>query len=158
AREETAAVLAALRAIDDPLDTVSEVAALKSFLFAIDDDELYAAARKGARFGDFTGASTPSSRLGRAFALLSRLRKERFSRPLHETMADLLESRRAFAAMDAGAVVDGLQGAANLDRLLALARRFDESEPSFSRVLARLSARVDDREAEPRAFEDDEGA
>ncbi|HEV8267506.1 MAG TPA: UvrD-helicase domain-containing protein [Thermoanaerobaculia bacterium] len=157
AREETAAVLAALRAIDEPESSILAVAALKSFLFALHDDELLEAARSGVRFSSFTGAPH-GSRLDRAFALLSRLRRDRFERPLHETMADLLESRRAFAAMDAGAVVDGLQGAANLDRLLALARGLDRDEPSFHRALARLSARIDDREAEPRAFEDDEDA
>jgi len=57
--------------------------------------------------------------------------------------------------MEAGAVVNGLQGAANLERLVALARDLDRERLSFREAVLRLAAKLDSPEGEPRAFADD---
>jgi len=156
-REETAAVVAALRAVDDPSDGMSTVAALKSFLFGLTDVELLDAAEAGTRFDD--PATAPASGpVAEALAFLSSLRSRRLERPLAETLLDLLSARRAFAAVENGAVVNPLQASANLERLLVLARGLDAEGLPFREAVARLSLRLAERTAEPRAFEEDEDA
>ncbi|MBK9091033.1 MAG: UvrD-helicase domain-containing protein [Holophagales bacterium] len=156
-REETAAVVAALRAVDDPSDGISTVAALKSFLFALTDVELLDAAETGTRFDDPTTAPD-SGPVGDALAFLSSLRSRRLERPLAETLLELLAVRRALAAVENGAVVNPLQASANLERLLVLARGLDAEGLPFREAVARLSLRLEERTAEPRAFEEDEEA
>jgi ATP-dependent helicase/nuclease subunit A len=156
-REETAAVVAALRTVDDPSDGISTVAALKSFLFGLTDVELLDAAEAGARFDD--PATAPASGpVAESFAFLSSLRSRRLERPLAETLLELLSARRAFAAVENGAVVNPLQASANLERLLVLARELDAEGLPFREAVARLSLRLGERTAEPRAFEEDEDA
>ncbi len=156
-REETAAVVAALRCVDDPSDGISTVAALKSFLFALTDVELLDAAEAGTRFDDPTTAPD-SGPVAEALAFLSSLRSRRLERPLGETLLELLAVRRAFAAVENGAVVNPLQAASNLERLLVLARGLDAEGLPFRDAVARLSLRLEERTAEPRAFEEDEEA
>ena len=153
-REETAAVTAALRAIDDPADSISTVAALKSFLFGLDDLELLEAVEAGGRF-DVWETIPPESPAGEALALLSGLHALRHRRPAAETLAHLLAARQAACAMEAGAVVNAVQGAANLERLGALARDLDREGLSFREVVLRLAEKLDTPEGEPRAFADD---
>lgn len=156
-REETAAIIAALRALDDPDDTVSTVAALKSFLFGITDPELLDVVESGARLSDW-GSVAPSTSVGAALALLARLRARRHERPLAETLSDLLSSRMSFTALAHGAVVNGRQGLANIERLLVLAREMDAEGFSFRRGVKRLVRRLDENHAEPRAFEEGDDA
>lgn len=156
-REETAAVVAALRSVDDPSDGISTVAALKSFLFGLTDVELLDAAEAGIRFDD--PATAPASGpVGEALAHLSSLRSRRHARPVAETLLELLSARRAFAAVENGAVVNPLQASANLERLLVLARELDAEGLPVGEAVARLSLRLEERTAEPRAFEEDEDA
>ena len=156
-REETAAVVAALRAVDDPSDGISTVAALKSFLFGLTDVELLDAAEDGTRFDDPSTAPA-SGPVGEALAALAALRARRLERPVAETLLDLLSSRRALAAVENGAVVNPLQAAANLERMLVLARGLDAEGLSFREAIARLALRLEERTPEPRAFEEDEDA
>ncbi len=156
-REETAAVVAALRAVDDPSDSVSTVAALKSFLFGLTDIELLDASEAGTRFDD--PATAPSDGpVAEALAFLASLRTRRLSRPLAETLLDLLTARQALAAVENGAVVNGLQASANLDRLLVLARALDAEGLPFRKAVARLGLRLEEKVPEPRAFEEDDDA
>ncbi len=156
-REETAAVVAALRCVDDPSDGISTVATLKSFLFALTDVELLDAVEAGTRFDDPTTAPD-SGPVAEALAFLSSLRSRRLERPLGETLLELLAVRRAFAAVENGAVVNPLQASSNLERLLVLARGLDAEGLPFREAVARLSLRLAERTAEPRAFEEDEEA
>ncbi|MEO6326169.1 MAG: 3'-5' exonuclease, partial [Thermoanaerobaculia bacterium] len=155
-REETASVIAALRALDDPDDTVSTVAALKSFLFGLTDPELLDAVEAGGRLSEW--GSVPGSPVADALALLARLRMRRHERPLFATMTDLLSARMSFAALAHGAVVNGTQGLANLERLLVLARELDAQGFSFRQGVKRLARRLDENHAEPRAFEEGDDA
>ncbi len=156
-REETAAVVAALRAVDDPSDSVATVAALKSFLFGLTDVELLDASEAGARF-DEPETVLPDGPVGEALSYLASLRASRLSRPLTETLLDLLSARQALAAVENGAVVNGLQASANLDRLLVLARALDAEGLPFREAVARLGLRLEEKVPEPRAFEEDDDA
>jgi ATP-dependent helicase/nuclease subunit A len=156
-REETAAVIAALRALDDPDDTVSTVAALKSFLFGITDPELLDVVESGGRLSEWTTVPA-SSPVGAALGLLMRLRGIRHERPLAETLTDLLSSRMSWTALAHGAVVNGTQGLANVERLLVLARGLDAEGCSFRKGVKRLVRRLEENHAEPRAFEEGDDA
>ncbi len=156
-REETAAAIAALRCLDDPGDGVATVATLKSFLFAHDDRELLAAAEAGLRFDDWWTVPRDSP-LFASFELLSELHQRRHERPVAETLGALFHRRAARLSLSTGAVVNGAQGLANLSRLLVFARALDAQGLSFREAVARLSRRLADSLAEPRAFEEDEAA
>ena len=156
-REETAAVVAALRAVDDPADAISTVAALKSFLFGLTDVELLDASEAGTRF-DEPATAPESGPVAEALGALASLRARRHERPVAETLLDLLASRSALAAVENGAVLNPLQAAANLDRLLVLARALDAEGLPFREAVARLSLRLEEKVSEPRAFEEDEDA
>jgi ATP-dependent exoDNAse (exonuclease V) beta subunit len=152
-REETAAVVQALQAIDDPGNGIATAAALKSFLFSLTDVELLDAVESGARL-DAPDARHVAGPVGDAFALLRRLREARLARPLAETILDLLDSRAAFPAIRAGAVVHPAQAEANLERLVVLARALDGEGLSFREAVSRLVSRLPSVQAEPRAFEE----
>jgi ATP-dependent exoDNAse (exonuclease V) beta subunit len=150
-REETTAVAVALKAIDDPGDSVSTVAALKSFLFGLTDLELLEAVEEGGRLDDWESLP-PGGAAGKATSVLRRLHEKRHRRPFAETVGDLLSARLAFCAVEAGAVLNGVQGAANLERLLAMARDLDREGLSFRQATERLARKLDQNEGEPRAF------
>ena len=154
-REETAAVLAILRALDDPRDAVSVYAALKSAFFSFSDEDLFRAKTAGVSF-DFTATKTApaAGRLADAFALLARLRRERHARPAAETLADLYEATGAVETA-ASKRVGGLQAQANLERILVAARALSEGGLSFSALVRALEDRTGSEAGEPRAFEED---
>ncbi len=149
-REETAAAVAALSAIDDPGDAVSVVAALKSFLFGLSDVELLDAAEAGVRFEDLSSVPEGSP-LRPAVDLIRRLHEARHKRPFAETLADLLRATQAFASAENGAVVNPVQAAANLERLLVLARDLDRERLSFREAVGRLRRRTEQDGPEPAA-------
>ena len=156
-REETAAVVAALRAVDDPSDSVATVAALKSFLFGLTDVEILDASEAGTLF-DEPATAPAEGPAAAALTFLGSLRARRLSRPLAETLLDLLTTRRVLAAVENGAVVNGLQASANLDRLLDLTRALDAEGLPFREAVARLGLRLEEKVPEPRAFEEDDDA
>ena len=150
-REEVAAVVEALKAIDDPSDAVAVVAALKSILFGVSDRVLLDAAEAGVRFGE--PATVPeSSPLFQAVRLFARLHSERHGRGVAATLSDLFASRQTFAAVENGAVVNPVQGLANLERLLSFAHGLDREGLSFREAVARLVRRTQDDAPEPGAF------
>ena len=155
-REETAAVLAALRAIDNPRDAVSLYAALKSFLFSFSDEELLRANAAGVRF-DATRPGPAAGRLAEALRLVARLRKQRHGRSADQTLADLYDETGAVEAA-AAKRVGGLQAQANLQRLLVAAHQLSESGLAFGSVVRALHERVATEVGEPRAFEEKEEA
>ena len=155
-REEPAAVLAALRAIDNPHDPIALYAALKSFLFAFSDEELFLARESGAAF-DILRAELAPEALREALALLARLHREREERPASETLLDLLDATGAFVKASARRV-GGLQAQANLHQLTSLARELEASSPSFGSVVAGLAAIGRTDASEPRAFEESHDA
>ena len=93
-----------------------------------------------------------------AIELLLRLHRERHARPFAATLADLLASRQALAAIENGAVVHPVQGLANLERLLAFARDLDRQGLTFRDSVARLVRRTEEDAAEPAAFTEERDA
>lgn len=156
-REEVAAAVQALRAIDDPSDSIAVVATLKSVVFGVSDRLLLEAAEAGARFDD-PATIEESSPLFPAIRLLLRLHRERHSRPFAATLSDLLASRQALAAIENGAVVHPVQGLANLERLLAFARDLDRQGLTFRDSVARLVRRTEEEAGEPAAFTEERDA
>jgi ATP-dependent helicase/nuclease subunit A len=156
-REEVAAVVEALKAVDDPSDGIAAVAALKSLLFGISDRVLLDAAESGVRFDrlDLVPEGTP---LFPAASLLTRLHRERHGRSAAATLADLLAARQTVAAVESGAVVNPAQGLANLERLLAFVRGGDREGLGFREVVARLVRVQKDPEFEPSAFAEERDA
>lgn len=156
-REENAAIVAALRAVDDPSDAISLVATLKSFLFGIADTKLLDAKECGVRF-DVREPLPPGSPLAEPFALLLELHRARHERPLRETLLHLLTSRSAFLCLQAGAVPNPIQGVANAERFLLVARQLDAEGLSFKKAVARLTSLLSAEKPEPRAFAEGEDA
>ena len=152
-REETAAVLAVLSALEDPRDAVSVYAALKSAFFSFSDEDLFRGKAAGVSF-DFTRPGPATGRLAEAFALLARLRRKRHARPAAETLADLYEETGAVETA-ASKRVGGLQAQANLERIAVAARALSEGGLSFSALVRALEDRTGSEVGEPRAFEED---
>jgi ATP-dependent helicase/nuclease subunit A len=154
-REETAAVLAALTALEDPRDAVNLYAVLKSAFFSFSDEDLFRARAAGTRF-DYTDARRRPAdpRLAEAFALLARLRRDRHARPAAETLADLYEATGA-VEVAASQRVGGLQAQANLERILVAARGLGDGGLSFGGLVRALKDRTGGETGEPRAFEED---
>ena len=156
-REEVAAVVLALRAIENPTDGIAVVGALKSFLFGVSDRRLQDAVEAGARFEDPMSVEETSP-LFAALELLHRLHRMRHARSAAGTLSELLSSRQAMAAIENGAVVHPLQGLANLERLLAFVRDLDREGLSFPEAVARVVRRTDEEAAEPAAFTEESEA
>jgi ATP-dependent exoDNAse (exonuclease V) beta subunit len=156
-RDEVAAAVQALRAIDDPSNGIAVVAALKSVLFGVSDRLLLDAAEAGARFDD-PATLEESSPLFPAIRLLHRLHRGRHARPFAATLADLLASRQALASIENGAVVHPVQGLANLERLLAFARDLDRQGLTFRESVDRIVRQTEGDAAEPAAFTEESDA
>jgi len=151
-REEPAAALSALRAIDNPHDTIALYAALKSFLFAISDEELFLARESGAAF-DYFRAGLASGALREALDLFARLHRARDERPASETILDLFAGTGALIKARARRV-GGLQAGANLHQLVSLARGLEGAAASFGEVVRGLLSVGRTDLSEPRAFEE----
>jgi ATP-dependent exoDNAse (exonuclease V) beta subunit len=122
-RQEVNEVLAVLRAVDDPSDHVSWVAALRSSFFGISDRDIAAYALAGGKLGmgrideDKPGAST----LGPAEALLERLHRLRTSSSVPALLETLYDETRVLAALTGTA--RGEAAVANLEKVVSLARQ-----------------------------------
>ncbi len=80
------------------------------------------------------------------------------ARPFATTLADLLASRQALAAIENGAVVHPVQGLANLERLLSFARDLDRQGLTFRDSIARIVRQTEEDAAEPAAFTEERDA
>ena len=154
-RAETAAVVAAVKAIDNPHDVVSLYAALKSPLFSFSDEDLLAE-RLGGGSLRYDRPATGAGRLQDALELLARLRSNRHSRSAADTLHDLYAETGAIEI--ARAAEHGLQAAANLERLAVIAGDLSASGLSFGSVVRALEGKAGTETGEPRAFEEEEEA
>ena len=155
ARAETAAVVAALKAVSNPHDAVSLYAALKSLLFSFSDEDLLREQLAGVHYR-YDRPGPASERLARAYELLSGLRRERHSRSARETLDELYSGTGAVEIARAGS--QGLQAAANLERLAVIAGDLSAAGLSFGSVVRALEAEAGAETGEPRAFEEEEDA
>ncbi|MFN0151678.1 MAG: UvrD-helicase domain-containing protein, partial [bacterium] len=122
-RQEVAAFLSCLAAVDDPEDSVALVAALRTPHFGISDEQLALLAADGLRprYLDDPGAS--HSEIAEAFALLRTLHAERYDAPLHVVAERILERTRVleFHALRGR----GRRAVANLIKVVEKARAFE---------------------------------
>ena len=154
-RAETAAVVAAVKAISNPHDAVSLYAALKSILFSFSDEDLLREELAGAKFR-YDRPGPASERLAAAYALFARLRNERHSRSARDTLHELYAETGAVEIARAGE--QGLQAAANLERLAVIAGDLSAAGLSFGSVVRALEGEAGAETGEPRAFEEEEDA
>jgi ATP-dependent helicase/nuclease subunit A len=121
-RQEVHEVLALLRAIDDPSDTLSLVAALRSTFLSVSDHDLVAYALSGGRLGlgvnqdERPGAEA----LVPALDLVDRLHAARGRMSVASLLESLFDETRALAALSGSR--RGRAQAANLEKVVTLAR------------------------------------
>ncbi len=123
-RQEVHETLAALRAIDDPMDRTALVAALRSSFFGVSDRDLVQYALAGGRLllsktpqRDLPGGAVVAP----ALVVLERLHRERLAVSVPALLERLYDETRVLAAL--AGTRRGASRAANLEKVVALARR-----------------------------------
>jgi ATP-dependent helicase/nuclease subunit A len=122
-RQEVHETLAVLRAIEDPSDRVSLVAALRSSFFGVSDRDIVAFALHGGRLElDAEGASLPgAAALAPALAVLRELHGQRGGVSVPALLERLYDETRVQAALSGSR--RGEAQVANLEKVAALARQ-----------------------------------
>jgi ATP-dependent helicase/nuclease subunit A len=127
-RQEVHEVLAVLRALDDPSDRVSLVAALRSSLCGVSDREIVAFALSGGALwighGQEPGAQPGAPTVGPALALLRELHRLRTSLSVPALIERLYDETRILAALTG--TRRGEAQVANLEKVVVLARKASE--------------------------------
>ena len=139
AREEVAALVATLRAIDNPADRLAVFAALRSPFFALSDDDLFRYASGEGRLhplAPLAEGAPRAERVGPALALLKALHRLRRVQPPSVVIARLFERTRALAAFRLRP--DGAQAVANLWKVLDVARAYEAAGPATLRAVVRF--------------------
>lgn len=139
-----------LRAIDDPLDQISLVAALRSSTFGCTDDEIYLHTTVQGNRLDYRPDPVDSpAPVADALRLLKRLHYRRASTSLAQLVRETLETTRLVEIALTG--WDGQQSAANLLKLADQAGTFSATASgglrSFARWLVEKQASSDEAEA-----------
>jgi ATP-dependent exoDNAse (exonuclease V) beta subunit len=158
-REEVIALRNALTAIEWPDDELRVFATLRGPFFALADEALLAfrqyvesnGALKTRRMHpmypvDRAELDPVAVEVAHALALLRRLHIGRNHRPLAETVTMLLEAVRAHAGIALWPT--GEQALANCQRLIDMARHFEEGASSFRAFVERLEADAERGEAD----------
>ena len=125
-REEVETVRAALTAIEWPDDELSVFATLRGALFAVGDDVLLEYRHHFGRFHPYHVPEHLASHLqpvGAALALLRDLHQRRNTRPVADTLGDLLIATRAHVAF--ALRPGGEQALANVLHIADLGRRYE---------------------------------
>jgi ATP-dependent exoDNAse (exonuclease V) beta subunit len=157
-RQEVRSLLCCLKALDDPADAISLVAALRSPFFGFSDEEIFLFFASGNRLSYLQPPAGEAGDFSEALSLLKELHEGRNFRSISGTVSDLLSRTRAmeFSLLRQG----GDQMAANLRKVLEQARAFEgESHATFRRFVEWLGTREEEsvREGEsPWAEEGDE--
>jgi ATP-dependent exoDNAse (exonuclease V) beta subunit len=142
-RQEVRSLLSCLKAVDDPVDGISLVAALRSPFFGFSDEEIFLFASSGNRLNYLHPPRKQGSDFDQAFSLLRGLHETRNSISLSRTVAELLSRTKAleFSLLRQG----GEQVAANLRKVLEQARAFEgERQATFRRFVEWLDTREEE--------------
>jgi ATP-dependent helicase/nuclease subunit A len=142
-RQEVRSLLCCLKALDDPADAISLVAALRSPFFGFSDEEIFLFAASGNRLSYLRPPKEESGEFPEAMSLLKELHEGRNSRPISATVSNLLSRTKAleFSLLRQG----GDQMAANLRKILEQARAFEgESQANFRRFVEWLGTREEE--------------
>jgi ATP-dependent exoDNAse (exonuclease V) beta subunit len=142
-RQEVRSLLCCLRALDDPADAISLVAALRSPFFGFSDEEIFLFVASGNPLSYLQPPAEKAEGFSEALSLLKDLHGRRNSRPISATVSDLLSRTKAleFSLLRQG----GDQMAANLRKVLEQARAFEEeSQATFRRFVEWLGTREEE--------------
>ena len=148
-REEVGQTIAVLRAVDDPLDDVNVVAALRSSYFGLSDEDLMRYHEAGGRWTyTHEGATDVGGPVAEAMGLLAGWHAARAGQAPHLLLRriwDLTRAREAFMLKPAGA-----RRVANVEKLLSQMRAlWGASAGSFRDVVDYLALLHERREEEP---------
>jgi len=149
-RQEVNEVLAVLRAVDDPSDKVSLVAALRSSFFGVSDREIAAYALSGGILwmGGADESLPGGIEIAPALALLDTLHRLRTRVSVPALIERLFEETRILAALTGSR--RGEAQVSNLEKIVALARKAYELRVLTLRGFTRLLAeRIDSAREEP---------
>ena len=154
-REEIETMRAALTAVEWPDDELSVYSTLRGSLFAIEDEFLFRYRLEVGRLQPFAKLKSEDPLPGeflsirQGLELLRDLHKKRNSRPIADTVSELLEATRAHAGFALRPA--GHQVLANVNRIGDLARNFEMtggiSYRGFVDELARQAEKTDSSEA-----------
>ncbi|OQB39256.1 MAG: ATP-dependent helicase/nuclease subunit A [Candidatus Latescibacteria bacterium ADurb.Bin168] len=124
-REEVVRLVSLLRALEQPHDSLSVIAALRSAFFGVSDAELALAAIADASSFDYTGDRQDAlpETIGRAFALLREVHASLNELRPSEVIEFLFEKTGVLAAY--AQQPDGEQSIANLLKIIDEARRYE---------------------------------
>jgi ATP-dependent exoDNAse (exonuclease V) beta subunit len=142
-RQEVRSLLCCLKAIDDPADSISLVAALRSPFFGFSDEEVFLFSASGNRLSYLNPPKEKAGNFFEALSMLKELHGGKNSRPASTTVSDLLSRTKAleFSLLRQG----GDQMAANLRKVLDQARAFEgESQATFRRFVEWLGTREEE--------------
>ncbi len=134
-REQTAETIALLRAVDDPLDEMAVVAALRSSYFGLSDEDLLRHRLAGGRWNYLRDGGDGPVR--EALGLLARWHQQRNANSPHillRQIIDITRARETFLMKPAGR-----QRVSNLDKILDTVRALGETMRSFGDVVAHLT-------------------
>jgi len=137
-RQEVRDFATLLRAVDDPLDQVALLAALRSAALGCSDEEIYLHVAAGGRLDYRAPAGESPAAVADALALLRDLNDLRSRVSLAQLVRAVLERTRLVEIALAG--WDGQQSAANLVKLADQARAFSASGGGGLRAFARWLA------------------
>jgi len=150
-RQEVHEALAVLKAIDDPSDRASLVAALRSSFFGVSDRDIvaYALSRGLLEVGGAGEAALPGGEvIAPALDVLTRLHRERLRSSVPALLERLYDETRVLASLTG--TRRGEARIANLEKVTSLARQADGvgvlTLRGFTRLLA---ARMQDSSEEP---------
>jgi ATP-dependent helicase/nuclease subunit A len=149
-RQEVNEVLAVLRAIDDPSDKVSLVAALRSSFFGVSDREIASYALSGGILwmGDADESLPGGIEIAPALAVLDALHKLRTRVSVPALIERLFDETRILAALTGSR--RGEAQVSNLEKIVALARKAYELRVLTLRGFTRLLAeRIGSAREEP---------
>jgi len=142
-RQEVRSLLCCLKALDDPGDEISLVAALRSPLFGFSDEEIFLFVSSGNHLNYLCSPEGKETKFAEAFSLLRFLHEKRNSVSISGTISELLSWTKVleFSLLRQG----GEQTVANLRKVLEQARGFErERQATFRRFVAWLETREEE--------------
>ncbi|HEY8490020.1 MAG TPA: UvrD-helicase domain-containing protein, partial [Dehalococcoidia bacterium] len=145
-RQEVLDLIACLRAVDDPTDRLSLVAALRSYAFGCSDQELFQFVADGGRLDYRQPPPEGHPAVAEALATLARLHQERRRLPLAALVRRTLAETRLVAL--ALTLPQGERAAANLLKVVDQARAFARARGGGLRAFTRWLASVTEAHAE----------
>jgi len=145
-REEIGETLAVLRAVDDPLDQIAVVGALRSSYFAVSDEELFRYKEAGGLW-NYLRTEVDEGPAGEAMDLLSGWHARRNRVPPHVLLREILDCTKALEAFMLKPA--GRQRLANVQKLVGQLRSLHmASAGTFRSIIDYLATLHERREAE----------